>query len=54
MHTHTHTYFLRYYSHFPLSRRHEGLLLGHVSEDIEIALGMQWYNTEKIKTYLEL
>lgn len=43
-----------YYSHFSLSRRHGGLLLGPVSTDTEIALGMQWSNAEHIKIYPEL
>lgn len=32
----------------------EALLLGNISEDMEIAWGVQWYNSEHIKTYLEL
>lgn len=54
VHTHTYSSFWSYYSHFALSRRHGGLLLRHVSKDIEIAWGMQWYNIEDIKIYLEL
>lgn len=40
--------------HTSLSRRHGGLLLGHVSEDTEIAWGVQCYYIEHIKTYLDL
>lgn len=32
----------------------EALLLGHISEDMEIARGVWWYSSERIKIYLEL